>query len=254
MTQAKKLKKAIRARARKTRESYSAARRQVLLAKQKHTGRAAALKPAQQPKSSEATRRAASLGSVSDATSLKRTGHGLEHWFRVLDAFGAAQKGHTAAAEHLYRDHGIPGWYCQGITVAYERARGLRSVNQACTGTFQVSVSRVVSAPVSVVVGAVKEDAARAAWLADADRDLVAALRAGLHGPRASKFAVRDKGDARLRFKWGASTVEIRISPRPNGKASVVADTSGLPAAGLVEPRRESWRLALDGLRRHLGG
>ena len=69
-------------------------------------------------------------GSVSDATSRAKTGHGLDHWFAVLDAFGAVERGHTAAARHLYETHGVPGWYAQGITVAYERARGVRAVNQ----------------------------------------------------------------------------------------------------------------------------
>ena len=63
-------------------------------------------------------------GSVTDEKAREKTGHGLDHWFAVLDRFGGVEKGHSASARHLYDDHGVPGWYAQGITVAYERARG----------------------------------------------------------------------------------------------------------------------------------
>lgn len=150
MTQLKKLKKSIRSRSEKTGESYTAARRQILLAQSKKTETtepsvaadiAAPAPPAPPPPVPKA---AASKGSVSDEAARKKTGFGHDHWFAVLDTFGAAAKGHTAAASHLYEQHGVPGWHAQGITVAYERARGLREMNQSCTGTFQVNVSKTV--------------------------------------------------------------------------------------------------------------
>jgi hypothetical protein len=85
MTQAKKLKKAIRARAKKTGERYTAARRHVLAARQRKSA-GTAPRP-----------RTSSGGTLSGARTLDRTGHGLDHWFKVLDAFGAREKGHTAA-------------------------------------------------------------------------------------------------------------------------------------------------------------
>jgi uncharacterized protein YndB with AHSA1/START domain len=252
MTQASKLKKTIRSRARKTGESYAAARRQVLVGRARRAGGerpAASRTPVKAATPSAAEGNATTRGGLSDAKSIEKTGHGLGHWFAVLDAFGAAEKGHTAAARHLYDDHGVPGWYCQGITVAYERARGLRDVNQSCEGGFQVSVSRVVPASVAEVVDALRSQEQRARWLAGADPELVLALRAGLRGPKGQALAVRPRGDARLRFKWGRSTVEIRIDPRGVGKASIAADNEHLPTADLVETRRRAWQKALDGLR-----
>ncbi|HEX5720635.1 MAG TPA: DUF4287 domain-containing protein, partial [Thermoanaerobaculia bacterium] len=163
MTQQKKLKKTIRARSEKTGESYTAARRQVLLAREEppptpppvSTSKPSAPKPP-------------AKGGISEESVLKKTGHGLDHWFGVLDAFGGTTQGHTAMAAHLYNEHGIPGWHSQGITVAYERARGLREANQACTGKFQVSVSKTVPATVAEVVEALKSTA----WLQGADPGL----------------------------------------------------------------------------------
>lgn len=248
MTQQKKLKKAIRARSEKTGESYTSARRQVLLARGTQS-EAAPEPPAPPPPPAP---RPPAKGGISEESVLKKTGHGLDHWFGVLDAFGAAAKGHTAAAAHLYNEHGIPGWHSQGITVAYERARGLRERNQACTGKYQVSVSKTVPATVAEVVDSLRSADRRAVWLQGADPGLVLALEAAFAGDKPRE--VKTKGDyAWLRFPWDGRTVEIRITGKPKG-ASVVADNKDLADSAQVEQRRAQWRAALEGLRQHLGG
>jgi hypothetical protein len=136
--------------------------------------------------------------------------------------------------------------------VAYERARGLRAVHQTCDGRFQVSVSRVVPASVAGVVKALRSKTKRAAWLKAVDPELASALGAALAGTKGQGLVLRPKGDARLRFKWGKSTVVIQIDPRGTEKAQVVAANEDLPAADLVEPRRGAWKAALDALREGL--
>ena len=149
MTEAKKLKQAIRARSAQTGERYTAARQHVLKARQKRT-------PEPAVAATPVTHRSAAAPSgVSEKAVIARTGRGFEHWFAVLDAFGAGAKGHTAAARHLRDDLGVPGWHSQGITVAYERTRGLRAVNQTATG-FQVSVSKMVPADMDAVPSALR--------------------------------------------------------------------------------------------------
>jgi hypothetical protein len=264
MTLQKKLKKAIRVRSEKTGESYTAARRQVLLVRGK---KAQAAEPAVAPEPpvlepetvpapvAKPSQSAPSTkgGGLSDEAARKKTGHGLDHWFAVLDAFGAATKGHTAAAAHLYNDHGVPGWHSQGITVAYERARGLRDVNQSCAGDFQVSVSKTVPAPVSEVVDALESAERRAVWLADADPALAQALTAAFSGPKPREVKTKGSDYAWLRFSWDSSKIVIYIYGKPKG-ASVVADNSSLADGDHVEQRRAQWRVALDGLHRHLAG
>jgi hypothetical protein len=243
MTQQKKLKKAIRARSAKTGESYTSARRQVLLAREK---------PAEAPEPPAALPKPPVKGGITNESVLKKTGHGLDHWFGVLDAFGAAAKGHTATAAYLHKEHGIPGWHSQGITVAYERVRGLREVNQACTGKFQVSISKTVSATVAEVVEALKSADRRAVWLEGADPGLVQALDAAFTGAKPREVKSKGSDYAWLRFPWDGRTVEIRITGKPKG-SSVVADNGDLPDPALVEQRRAQWRVALAGLQRHLG-
>ena len=112
MTRASALKQVIRARAAKTGERYTTARRHILKdLQQPHRSRR--LVPSQRPRH-ERHAAGSSKGSVSDAKSLEKTGHGLDHWFDVLDRFGAVEKGHTAAARHLYDDASRRRLVCAG--------------------------------------------------------------------------------------------------------------------------------------------
>jgi hypothetical protein len=231
MTHAKKLKKRIRARARKTGESYTAARRHVMAARPVKTAGPGAL-------------------AGKDARLVERTGHGRAHWFATLDAFDARAKGHTAAARHLAEAHGVAGWYAQMITVEYERAHGLRAQNQRCTGDYEVSVSKTLPASVPEVARALADRRRRTAWLADAPVDLEAALDAALAG--AKSVRVRERGDAVFRYRTDAVLVAIRIDARSDGRSAFVAQTMGLASPADVDRHRAAWKTALAGLAQHL--
>ena len=241
MTQQKKLKRTIRARSRKTGESSTAARRHIV-----QTSPAIPAAPAPAAAGTKARSRTAEAGLI------KKTGHGYDHWFRVLDAFGAPAKGHTASAAHLYRDHGVPSWHCQMVTVAYERERGLRAMNQSGAGDFQVNVSKVVPVSVAEVVDALRTARRRAQWLKSADPELVRPLEAALRGPKPREVKVRDAALARLRYPWDSGRAEIAIMGKPNGRTNVVASMTKLAGPEEVEERRAQWRNALNGLKEYL--
>ncbi len=188
-------------------------------------------------------------GGLSDAKSIEKTGHDLAHWFAILDRFGGIEKGHTAAAALLYEQHKVPGWYCQGIVVAYERARGKRVMNQKCDGSFEVSVSKVIKATTPALVKALSDQTASAKatagklWTAHADAGLVKALHAGLAGNKSKGFVTKPDGQARFRYKWNGMTVQLNLYPKGPGKTSIVAQQT-LPGADSVEPYRALWKAA----------
>ena len=241
MTRARALKHVIRARAAKTGERYTTARRHVLksLEPVSVAPRPSRAEPAPR---AEAARRAKGM---SDARFREKTGYGLDHWFAVLDQFGAVEKGHTAAARHLYEAHGVDGWYAQGITVAYERARGVRAVNQRCDGWYEVSVSKIFATDTSGLVKALTDRRSRER-LAVANSDLTRALWAALDSPASKGFVVRPDGQARYRYKWGDSTVQLHLYPKPGGKVSLVVTNAKLQTTMMVEERRTAWRGALN--------
>ncbi len=56
----------------------------------------------------------------------ERTGKSSAEWYRILDEWGAGEKGHTLAAKHLLSEHGLSPWWAQCVTIRWEWERGLR--------------------------------------------------------------------------------------------------------------------------------
>jgi hypothetical protein len=233
MTRARALKQVIRARAAKTGERYTTARRHIL--------RELNDKPANTP----AAPKTATKGAISDASSMKKTGHDLAHWYAVLDKFGAVEKGHTAAARHLYESHGVEGWYAQGITVSYERERGVRGVNQRCDGAWEVSASKTITATTQQLVKAFTDARKRKQWISEADPQLVAALTEALADEKSKGWVVRPDGLARFRYKWDDTIVQLYAYAKPGGKLTLTVQHTKLPDADAVTEYRSQWKSAL---------
>ena len=253
MTRARALKTVIRARAAKTGERYTTARRHVLKALEHRTGSALRIDiPPLDTKAKTAAPPVAAKGAVSDARTRERTGHDLAHWYDVLDRFGAAQKGHTAAARHLNEVHHVDGWYAQGITVSYERARGLRTLNQRADGKYEVSISKVVAADVKAAIAALVEPRRRSRWIGGVEPALIKALAAALRAPGSKGFIVKADGLASYRYTWDGTKVEFYVTPKGEGRASVVVANGSLASPGMIEQRRSQWRTALNALAEYL--
>ena len=250
MTRARALKQIIRARAAKTGERYTAARRHVLRELNPPTsarGNSGELRQDISEKASGRKAAPAKRGGLSDAKTIEKTGHDLAHWFGVMDRFGGVEKGHTALAKHLYDQFDVPGWYCQGIVVAYERERGKRVMNQRCDGAFEVSVSKTFAAKVAAIVKAISDAKKRKEWAIDADPELVKALAAALKDPKSKGFITRPDGLARYRYKWDGMTVQFYAVPKGE-KSLVTVTTMKLPGADAVEKYRALWKAAFAAL------
>jgi hypothetical protein len=259
MTRARALKQVIRTRAAKTGERYTTARRHVL----KHLSTVAPAADGgtrEQPSTRAAAPTSATVksapaiaptkGSVTDEKAREKTGHGLDHWFAVLDRFGGVEKGHSALARHLYDEHDVDGWYSQGITVAYERARGARALNQRMSGDYEVSVTRTVDGATRAVVRAFTDTKRRTTWLRAADAELGTALTAALKAKASKGFVIRPDGMGRYRYKWGTTTVQFYLLPKGGSRTSVVVTHLKLRDAAAVERSRGKWRAALNALAR----
>ncbi len=245
MTRARALKQTIRARAAQTGERYTTARRHVLNEAAK--ARVDAPRPAAKPAASSLTK-----GAVSDARVTEKTGQALDHWFDVLDRFGGPDKGHTALARHLHETHDVERWYAQGITVAYERARGVRTLNQRVSGEYEMSVTKTVAANPRAIVKAFTDARRRRRWLEAADEELTNALSRALTAKTSKGFVIRPDGMGRYRYRWGTTTVQLHLIPKGPDRTSVVITHMKLSGAVALEERRAQWRVALAALARHL--
>jgi hypothetical protein len=239
MTRARALKQVIRARAAKTGERYTTARRHVLRELNVPHPVSQAVKSEATPPERPAKR------TISESSVLKKTGHDLAYWFGALDAFGAVDKGHTASARYLHDVHGVDGWYAQGITVSYERQRGVRGVNQRCDGAWEVSVSKTIAATTPKLVAAFSDARKRHQWISEADPALIAAMSEGLADKKSKGWVVRADGVARHRYRWNGTVVQLYAYPKPGGKIALTVQHTKLANAGAVEKYRAEWKAAL---------
>ncbi len=247
MTRARALKQVIRDRAAKTGERYTTARRHILRELNPKTtaaSRCARLLPLHARRRPKAacpmplrSRRPATISRIGSACSIDSA---------------RSRKATPPSAKHLYEAHGVDGWYAQGITVAYERERGVRGMNQRCDGAFEVSASKVMNATTKQVVKAFSDARTRAKWINEAEATLADALAKGVADKKSKGFVVRPDGQARFRYKWNDTIVQLYMIPKSKEKISVVVQHTKLPSGDSVELYRGQWKTALRPARRSL--
>ena len=224
----KVFKQRVRARMTKTGESYTAARRQLL---HKTAEPAATTEPAAPPRTPAPSRRAATTASadafvVADESMLRATGKTHAEWFALLDAWGATDHSHTEIARWLSETQGVPGWWTQSMTVAYERARGMRARHQMADG-FSVSATRTV---------AVAPERALAAFTDARPR------RAGSRTPRCAN--ARPARRTRRRFDWADPPSRVVVTVVPKGPDKTVVAVGARAAARRRDRRTAQGSLA----------
>ncbi len=213
MTTQESFKRRVRARMAKTGERYGAARRALIGPARLTDGRGWV----SQPETSDEAVRAA-------------TGRGWDEWCAVIDEHPVREGGHTAIAEHV-RSMGIDAWWAQGVTVGYERIRGLRLPYQNHDGTFTANRTKTIT---------VDAAALRAVLLDDTDRAvLFPAFDTALRSRPSSK---------NVRLSIGDSTVEIALAPAAGERTKVSVAHSRLATADDVTIWKQFWTDWIDDL------
>lgn len=172
----------------------------------------------------------------SDEAIAAATGRTWPEWRKLLDGLGAAELTHKDIAARLHRDHGVPGWWSQMLTVEYERAIGRRVVGQTCAGDFSASASRTLPGD---------KDAALNAW-----RNVVAGTKA--FDGVAIAGAPRESSTEKWRY-WRAdmadgSKLGIVISDKPGGKALLAVNHDKLADADAVARWKGFWGPFVKGI------
>jgi uncharacterized protein YndB with AHSA1/START domain len=211
MPKQKDLKRLVRARMQKTGEAYTTARQQLL-------------------KKVEPEPNYAELAGMSDEAISKNTGRTWKEWVRVLDAVQAAEKPHGEIARYVH-SLGTPDWWTQGVTVGYERIRGLRDKGQRRGGGYEASKSRTFAVPVSKLYKAFANARTRQKWL-----PVKVAIRT----------AIADKS---IRLTWDdGSIIVIGFLPKGTAKSAVAVVHSKLPDRAAIAKVKELWSGYFDRL------
>ena len=182
-------------------------------------------------------RASARVTDISDEAVRRATGRDWSQWFTAMDGLGGDD--HTERARRLAEAHPeLSGWWCQSVTVQYERARGLRARHETSTG-FQVSVQRTVAGSLADVWAVVLDGLVPGAeWAEGAEWEV--------EGVRVEVRIVRE---GQLRFWWhgGSGRSTVVVTAEGLGERTVVrVQHEGLASRGEVEAMRGWWRKALE--------
>ncbi len=216
MPKNKDLKRLARSRMKKTGESYTAARAELVKkSKQDFAERAG----------------------MSDQVVIAKTGRTWGEWVRLLDARGARSMIHRDIAAYLNEEHGVPGWWAQMVTVGYERIRGLREIGQRRSGEYEASKSKTLRVPLPTLFRAFTAARTREKWLPGV------------------KWIVRTTvAQKSLRVTWEDGTsVEIYFVPKGPDKSQVAIQHRKLGTRAQAAKAKTYWGERLDGLSALLG-
>lgn len=223
MTAQRSFKKLVRARMAKTGESYTAARAQLLAATDDEKAAKASGVP---------------WLACSEERIRERTGQGWEHWFDLLDSWGAESMTHTQLTRELGDLLGEPplNWNPQAIVTSFERSRGTRGVGERVGGDGYVSsVSKTIGSSACEVFAAFVDPSLRAGWLPDLELSERTANKA-------KTTARYDVGDAESRL-------HVSVAAKGDGKAAVTVEQSRLTGTEERDEQRGYWRAALSALK-----
>lgn len=218
MTTQKLFKRRVRERMSKTGETYTAARRQVVLKRERLDAR---------------TSLATATELASDERVLEKTGRGWEAWISILDLWGARDRKRGETVEFLMDEHAVPSWYAQAIATGYERTRGMRLKHQQPSG-FTIYASKTVGVPIGVLFGAFADERTRRQWLTDGSMSL------GTSQP--GKVA---------RFDWGGGPTRVSVTFEGKGpaKATAYVTHERLPDPDEAERAKAAWKERLTALK-----
>lgn len=161
----------------------------------------------------------------------KATGKTWKEWFSILDDDHSTSKSHKEIAAWLGEHFDISGWWCQMITVQYERDRGIRKVYEKADG-FETGKSKTYHSPVDKVFEAWIKPEARKQWL------------------ESPEFEIRTFTENKsIRITWPVQTnVEVYFTVKGEEKTQISIQHNKLPKQSDVKERKGYWQKQINRL------
>jgi uncharacterized protein YndB with AHSA1/START domain len=196
-------------------------------------------------------------GRISDDAVRAATGRTPGEWETLLDGRGAADFSHKQIVA-LLEELGVEsGWWMQMLAVDYERRKGKRAVGQTAGTGFQIGAQRTLPIPPDEVWELLMSPDGVRTWLGGAVP----------RWEKGEKYALKDgsggevrvfKPGSHLRMTWQpegwprASTIQVRVMPKGEGKSVLSFHQEHLPGAAEREERRRFFDAALNALQQQV--
>jgi len=169
---------------------------------------------------------------MTDAGIKAKTGKDWVTWYAALDKAGAAKVDHKGIVAILNGKMKVGPWWGQMIAVSYERARGIRAVNQKCDGEFSVSVTKLMPVGLGELFDAATDPKTRKKWFPT------------------GQFAETSKTKNKYwRGKWKKDgRLEVGFYAKGPRKTQIALQSNKLDGSAAVESERAAWKKALEKL------
>jgi len=159
----------------------------------------------------------------------------MDDWFRHLDSLGAQKMTSAQIHELIATVDGLAplGQWNQGLLgTSYQWSRGLRERGEKAKG-FEISVSKTVNVPISVLYQALVDGKSRKKWLQEKIE---------------IRKATEDKS-ARVTWSDGATSLSIDFYTKGDTKSQIVVQHLKIPDSTMAAEMKELWAARLDSLK-----
>lgn len=210
---------------------------------------------------------------MNEQTLEKATGCSKSEWYGIIRGAGKAEASHKEIADFLHEAHGVSRWWAQEITVEYEKHIGRRVLGQTQDGSFQIGVSKTISAPTGRVwnllqsaegIGLITSDPAvdQRSLPAEPRPESSNAL-ASLQGQSADGIRVETttfEPGSHVRMRWqrpgwqAHSILQIRVIPKSETKTTLSFHHEKLPSRSDREELQLHWRRIAEQMAELLAG
>ena len=175
---------------------------------------------------------------ISDKTVIAKTGSTMEERFRHLDSLGAQKLSSNKIYQLINSVEGLGSlgeWNRGLLSTSYQWSRGLRERGEKKDG-FEISVSRTIGLPVSLIYKALGDAKSRAKWLADEIE------------------VTKQTQDKSIRAVWsdGATRLNIDFYSLGEVKSRVVIQHLKISDGGKAETLKKFWSEFLSTLKTQL--
>ncbi len=172
-----------------------------------------------------------SYSGISSSAVKKKTGKGWMEWISILDKEEAIKLPHKEIAILLSERYKVADWWCQTVTVGYEKAKGRRKLNEKESG-FEISVSKVLPIKMKALFDLWNDDKKRRKWLTN------------------NVIVHKSTPPKSLRMTWedGVKAISVNFYEKSEGKSQVTVQHGKLKDENEAKQMKALWQNSLGKL------
>ena len=172
---------------------------------------------------------------ITDKLVVEKTGTAIEEWFKQFDKAGAKKLSHIEIfnlISSIKQLQPLGEWNHNLLATSYEWDRGLKQRGEKENG-FEISVSKTIDVPVSILFNTWVDDKIRNKWL----KEKIVFRKTTLNK------------SARITWSDNTTSLSVDFYSKGENKSQVVVQHLKLPNANKAEEMKTFWTKALTQLK-----